>query len=132
MKSLFNILALLVLNALMLTSCESNNTKVRKKVKARVDSVTPKTILEAAAELDQKPPEEEGTLIPLDALPTAFSAFEPLEVWYRYKGAYLIVTDRTVQHRTGLWIAAPNEIVPASTKYLTYEKLGNRLYFYQD
>ncbi|MES2920099.1 MAG: hypothetical protein V4819_01035 [Verrucomicrobiota bacterium] len=132
MKSLLNILLLLVLNALVLTSCKSNNEKVRKKVKALVSSVTPIAILEATAELDQKAPEKEGTLIPLDALPKSFSAFQPLEVLYQFKGSYLIVTDRWVQHRTGLFIAGPNEIVPASAEHLTYEKLGDRLYFYQD
>lgn len=132
MKSLFNMLTLLLLSALVLISCESKNEKVRSKVNASVDLVTPKAILEAAAELDQKSPAKEGTLIPLDVLPTSFSAFRPLEVLYQFKGSYLIVTYRWVQHRTGLFIAAPNEIVPVSTEHFTYEKLGDRLYFYQD
>lgn len=97
-----------------------------------VVSVTPEKIYEAIHELDQKAPEHEGSLIPRETLPGALSAFAPVEVRYNYKGSYLIVTDRWVQHRTGLLVAAPNEIVPESSEYQTYEKLGERLYFYQD
>jgi hypothetical protein len=131
-KSLFNIFAIIVLSALVLTACERNNEKVRKKVKALVGSVTPRVILEGAAELDQKSTGKEGMPIPLDTLPASFSVFEPLEVLCQSKGSYLIVTDRWVQHRTGLFVAAPDEIVPASTERLVCEKLGDRLYFYQD
>jgi hypothetical protein len=131
-KNLLATLPLLALGVVSLTTCESNNEKVRKKVKALVVSVTPKTIFAAINELDEKAPEQEGTLIPLEILPASLSAFAPIEVQYRDKGSYLIVTDRWVQHRTGLLVAAPNEIVPESSVYLTYEKLGDRLYFYQD
>jgi hypothetical protein len=131
-KTLLRTLPILALVVVSLTTCESNNEKVRKKVKALVFSVTPKTILAAINELDQKAPEQEGTLIPLEFLPASLSAFAPIEVQYRYKGSYLIVIDRWVQHRTGLFVAAPDEVVPESSEYLTYEKLGDRLYFYQD
>lgn len=132
MKTLLRTLPLLVLGVVSLTTCESNNEKVRKKVKASVVLVTPKTILSAINELDQKAPEQEGTFIALEILPASLSAFAPIEVQYRYKGSYLIVTDRSVQHRTGLLVAAPYEVVPESSEYVIYEKLGDRLYFYQD
>ena len=132
MKTHVKNLILLILSILLLTHCQSPNEKVRIKVKALVVSVTPKAILEAIAELDKKAPEQEGTLIPLENLPPTLSAFSPVEVRYYHKGSYLIVTDRWVQHRTGLFVAAPDEKVPESSKHLTYEKLGDRLYFYQD
>jgi hypothetical protein len=119
MKMLLRTLPLLALGVVSLTTCESNNEKARKKVKALVVSVTPKTILAAINELDQNAPEQEGTLIPLEILPTSLSAFAPIEVQYRCKGSYLIVTDRWVQHRTGLLVAAPGEIVPESSEFLT-------------
>jgi hypothetical protein len=64
--------------------------------------------------------------------PKSFAAFNPIEVVYGGPESILIVTARTVQHRTGLYIAHPDEVVPKSTKYQTYDPISPRLYFYQD
>ena len=132
MKPSFIIIAALIVSLLALSGCKSANEKVRIKVRDKVDLVTPKAIVQATSELDRRHFESEGALVDLHTLPASLAAFEPVEVIYRFRGSYLIVTDRWVQHRSGLLIAAPDEVVPASTQSLIHEKLGERLYFYQD
>jgi hypothetical protein len=132
MKPSFIIFAALIVSLLALSGCKSANEKVRIKVRDKVDLVTPKAIVQATSELDRRHFESEGSLVDLHTLPASLAAFEPVEVIYRFRGSYLIVTDRWVQHRSGLLIAAPDEVVPASTQSLIHEKLGDRLYFYQD
>jgi|GEM_PF-2914667 len=132
MKHPLNIFAAIIVIVFVLSGCESNNERVIRVVRETVDSVSPMAILQAANELDAKHVESEGELIALDTMPASFAAFKPVEVRYMYRGSYLIVTDRWLQHRSGLLIAAPDEVIPSSTKYVTYEKLADRLYFYQD
>ena len=132
MNHSLTIFAALIVVISVLSGCESNNEKVKRVVRETVDTVTPMAILEAANELDKRHDDSEGMLIPLDALPASLAAFNPVEVRYMFRGSYLIVTDRWVQHRSGLRIAAPDEDISSSTKYVTYEKLANRLYLYQD
>ncbi len=113
--------------------CLSKNERVKDEIRTTVESVTPKAILEAVAKLDLRHGEsEEDLIVPLDTLPDAIAALNPVEVRYRLKGSYLIVTERWIQHNTGVFISAPTEAVPATTKYVTYEKLGDRTYLYQD
>jgi hypothetical protein len=116
----------------LLSGCESNNERVKRVVKETVNSVTADAILQSANELDLRQFESEGSQISLESLPPSFAAFEPVEVLYMHKGAYRIVTAMWNQHRTGLRITAPGEAIPASTEYVTYEKLADRLYLYQD
>jgi hypothetical protein len=127
----FKIIAALALAIFVLTSCESKNEQVKRKVRSTMESVTPEAILEAAAVMDSRR-EAEDSIISLDALPDAISAFDPIQVRYRFQGSYLVVTELWNQHRTGMFISAPTEVVPASTKYITYEKLAERIYLYQD
>ena len=131
-KPRFLAIASIFVSIFMVLGCQSNNEKVRSKITEAVDTITPKAILDAVSEPDRRSIESEGSPIALDALPAPFAKFAPVEVLYRSQGSYLIVTDRWVQHRSGLLIAAPGEFIPDSTKYLTQEKLGDRLYFYQD
>jgi hypothetical protein len=117
---------------LFTSSCENNNDRVRRLVGETVDSVTPTKILRDANDLDSKLGASEEFSLPLDSLPASFSAFNPVEVRRQYPGSYFIVTAMWNQHRTGLWIAAPTEVIPTSTKYVTYEKLADRLYLHQN
>lgn len=132
MKAPFIIFAALIANCFVIGGCESNNDKVRNKVRETVNSITSKAILDATADLDRRNFETEGTLIAVDTLPSSFAAFEPVEVHFRSRGSYLIVTEKWVQHKSGLLIAAPDEVVPDSTKHVIHQKIGDRLYFYQD
>ena len=117
---------------LLVCGCESNNERVRRTIRETVDAITPEAILQAAAELDKRNIHSDETLVPIDTLPAALAAFEPVEVYYRMNGSYLIVTAKWVSHRSGLRIAAPEEVIPPSTENLSYEKLADRLYLYQD
>ena len=132
MKPSFIVAAPLIAILLVFSGCESANEKVRNKVREKVDFITAQAIVQAANELDKRNFESEGMLLELNTLPAAIAAFEPIEVIHRFQGSYLIVTDKWIQHRSGLLIAAPDEVVPASTKNLIHEKLGDRLYLYQD
>jgi len=116
----------------MVCGCDSNNERVRRTIRETVNSVTPEAILRAASELDKRYVDSDETLIPLDTLPASFAAFEPVEVYYSMSGSYTIVTDKWVSHRSGLRITAPREVIPASTRYETYEKLSGRIYLYQN
>ncbi len=113
--------------------CQSKNERVKDEIRTTVESVSPEAILDAVAELDLKYGEsEEDLIVVLNTLPDAIAAFDPIEVRFRFKGSYMIVTERWVQHRTGLFISAPNEVVPPTTKHVIYEMLGDRIYLYQD
>jgi len=76
--------------------------------------------------------ENEFQPVDLTKISTSFAAFEPVEVLYCGPDSYLIVTARWLQHRTGVYISRPGEIVPKSTKHLTYNLIAPRVYFYQD
>ena len=132
MKRSLTRLATLFAAVAMVCGCESNNERVRRVIRETVDSVTPKAILQAADVLDTRHVDSGETLIPLDTLPASLAAFEPVEAHYLMSGSYLIVTAKWVSHRSGFRIAAPGELIPTSTKYLTYEKLADRIYLYQD
>jgi hypothetical protein len=132
MKPSFTIFAAPIVSLLVLSGCRSANEKVRIKVRDKVDAVTPEAIQQATNELDKRHSGSEGTSVDLHTLPASLAAFEPVEVIYRFQGSYLIVTDRWFQHRSGLLIAGPDEVVPATTQSQIHEKLDDRLYFYQD
>lgn len=132
MKPSFTIFAAPIVSIFVFSGCKSANENVRIKVIDKVALVTPKAILQATNELDRRHFESEGMLVDLHTLPASLAAFAPVEVIYRFQGSYLIVTDKWVQHRSGLLIAGPDEVIPASTKSIIHEKLGDRLYFYQD
>ena len=117
---------------LFASSCESNNDKVRREVGETLEAVTPAKILNDANDLDARLGASEELSIPLDTLPASFAAFNPVEVRRQYPGSYFIITAMWNQHRTGLWIAAPTEVIPTSTKYVTYKKLADRLYLHQN
>ena len=132
MNRSITILTALLAALLFVNSCENNNDRVTRAVTETVHSVTPAKILHDASELDAKHGASEDLSLPLDTLPDSFAAFNPVEVRRQYPGSYFIVTAMWNQHRTGLRIAAPSEVIPSSTKYVTYEKIAERLYLYQD
>lgn len=130
MKHTCKLLATIVLVFAGVSGCESNNDQVKTKVRILTETVTPQAILDAADLLPTDP--DEAETLPLQTLPDAIAAFEPIVVQNYGLGSYLVVTAQWNQHQTGLFIAAPEAIVPESTKYVTYEKLGERVYLYQD
>ncbi|WP_411825407.1 hypothetical protein [Luteolibacter sp. AS25] len=132
MKRSFMISIAALAALLFASSCESNNDRVRREVGETLEAVTPAKILNDANDLDARLGASEELSIPLDTLPASFAVFNPVEVRRHYPGSYFITTAMWNQHRTGLWIAAPTEVIPTSTKYVTYKKLADRLYLHQN